>query len=90
VSFAVDGQGSPANALAAPVKTGMMLLPHAPRPPRQSFREGPSTVFWVAVGAFCTVVLQGPSLHAEVVMQHLASAPAVGGAEALETISSPA
>ena len=36
-------------ALAAPVEEGMML-PAAARPPRQSFMEGPSTVFWVAVG----------------------------------------
>ena len=35
-------------ALAAPVEEGMMF-PAAARPPRQSFREGPSTVFWVAV-----------------------------------------
>lgn len=35
-------------ALAAPVLEGMMLAP-APRPPRQSLPEGPSTVFWVAV-----------------------------------------
>ena len=32
----------------------------SPRPPRQSFLEGPSTVFWVAVVA-CTVVIR-PSL----------------------------
>ena len=31
-------------ALAAPVEEGMML-PEAARPPRQSFIEGPSTVF---------------------------------------------
>jgi len=42
--------------LAAPVEEGMMLLAAA-RPPRQSFLEGPSTVFWVAVVAW-TVVLQ--------------------------------
>lgn len=35
-------------ALAAPVELGMMLAA-APRPPRQSFPEGPSTVFWVAL-----------------------------------------
>ena len=35
-------------ALAAPVELGMML-PEAARPPRQSFRDTPSTVFWVAV-----------------------------------------
>ena len=31
-------------AFAAPVEEGMMLNP-APRPPRQSFLDGPSTVF---------------------------------------------
>merc|ERR1719331_2413230 len=46
-------------ALAAPVAAGMMFCP-APRPPRQSFPLGPSTVFWVAVVA-CTVVIK-PSL----------------------------
>ena len=35
-------------ALAAPVEDGMML-PEAARPPLQSFMDGPSTVFWVAV-----------------------------------------
>jgi hypothetical protein len=39
-------------ALAAPVLDGMMLK-LAPRPPRQSFADGPSTVFCVAVTA-CT------------------------------------
>merc|ERR1719498_2123896 len=43
-------------ALAAPVAEGMMFWP-APRPPRQSLPEGPSTVFWVAVVA-CTVVMR--------------------------------
>ena len=43
-------------ALAAPVDEGMMLLPTA-RPPRQSFFDGPSTVFWVAV-VECTVVIK--------------------------------
>merc|ERR1719171_2476349 len=43
-------------ALAAPVDDGMMFWP-APRPPRQSLPEGPSTVFWVAVVA-CTVVMR--------------------------------
>merc|ERR550537_1647848 len=43
-------------ALAAPVPEGMMLK-QAPRPPRQSFMEGPSTVCWVAVTA-CTVVMR--------------------------------
>merc|ERR1719298_313143 len=43
-------------ALAAPVAEGMMFWP-APRPPRQSLPDGPSTVFWVAVVA-CTVVIR--------------------------------
>mmetsp|Transcript_28817 Transcript_28817/g.66194 ORF Transcript_28817/g.66194 Transcript_28817/m.66194 type:complete len:222 (-) Transcript_28817:213-878(-) len=43
-------------ALAAPVDDGMMFWP-APRPPRQSLPEGPSTVFCVAVVA-CTVVMR--------------------------------
>src|SRR6185436_16243878 len=42
-------------ALAAPVDEGMMLMA-ALRPPFQSFFEGPSTVFWVAVYE-CTVVM---------------------------------
>lgn len=44
------------HTLAAPVEEGMML-PAAARPPRQSFVEGPSTVFCVAVVA-CTVVMR--------------------------------
>src|SRR6185436_21084225 len=43
-------------ALAAPVLEGIMF-DEAPRPPRQSFFEGPSTVFCVAVVA-CTVVMR--------------------------------
>merc|ERR1719198_1087095 len=43
-------------AFAAPVDAGMMFWP-APRPPRQSLPDGPSTVFWVAVVA-CTVVIR--------------------------------
>jgi hypothetical protein len=43
-------------ALAAPVEDGMMFS-RMPRPPRQSFLEGPSTVFCVAVAA-CTVVIK--------------------------------
>ena len=34
-----------------------MMLPEAARPPRQSFMDGPSTVFWVAV-VECTVVIR--------------------------------
>src|SRR5215469_9057493 len=43
-------------ALAAPVLEGMIFVAAA-RPPRQSFLEGPSTVFCVAVIA-CTVVIR--------------------------------
>src|SRR5215471_19152096 len=43
-------------ALAAPVVEGMIFAAAA-RPPRQSFLEGPSTVFCVAVIA-CTVVIR--------------------------------
>ncbi len=47
-----DGLHSQAFPLtfAAPVEEGMML-PFTARPPLQSFLEGPSTVFWVAVEA---------------------------------------
>ncbi len=44
-----------AQALAAPVVDGMML-PEAARPPLQSFLEGPSTVFWVAVVEWTVVI----------------------------------
>merc|ERR1719472_285504 len=47
-------------ALAAPVDAGMMFWP-APRPPRQSLPEGPSTVFCVAVVA-CTVVMRASTM----------------------------
>src|SRR5215469_5933007 len=43
-------------ALAAPVLEGIIFVAAA-RPPRQSFLEGPSTVFCVAVIA-CTVVMR--------------------------------
>mmetsp|Transcript_25407 Transcript_25407/g.66992 ORF Transcript_25407/g.66992 Transcript_25407/m.66992 type:complete len:254 (-) Transcript_25407:7-768(-) len=49
-----DGMTLP-TALAAPVAAGMMFWP-APRPPRQSLPEGPSTVFWVAVVAWTVVI----------------------------------
>ena len=42
-------------AFAAPVEDGMML-PAAALPPRQSFLDGPSTVFWVAVVAWTVVI----------------------------------
>jgi hypothetical protein len=57
-------------ALAAPVDDGMMLAA-APRPPRQSFPEGPSTVFWVAVVAW-TVVIK-PSMMVYLSLRTLAS-----------------
>ena len=58
-------------ALAAPVEDGLsdqsspcltahMMFCDAPRPPRQSLPDGPSTVFCVAVVA-CTVVIR-PSM----------------------------
>merc|ERR1719487_1496903 len=50
----VDGSTSP-TALAAPVVDGMMLHAAA-RPPRQSFMDGPSTVFWVAVYEWIVVM----------------------------------
>ena len=42
-------------ALAAPVEEGIMLGP-TERPPRQSFMEGPSTVFCVAVVEWTVVI----------------------------------
>merc|ERR1719440_2544725 len=59
-------------ALAAPVDDGMMFWP-APRPPRQSLPDGPSTVFCVAVVA-CTVVIR-PSTMPYVSWITLASGP---------------
>src|SRR5690606_18256094 len=38
-----------------------MMFCAAPRPPLQSFADGPSTVFWVAVVA-CTVVIRPSSI----------------------------
>src|SRR5215467_16072008 len=62
-------------ALAAPVLDGMIFVPAA-RPPRQSFLEGPSTVFCVAVIA-CTVVIS-PRL-----MPHLSFSTFATGARQL-------
>merc|ERR1719487_2709490 len=59
-------------ALAAPVAEGMMFWP-APRPPRQSLPDGPSTVFCVAVVA-CTVVMR-PSTMPNLSWITLASGP---------------
>merc|ERR1719426_504604 len=66
-----DGMTLP-TAFAAPVADGMMFWP-APRPPRQSLPDGPSTVFCVAVVA-CTVVMR-PSLMPYVSLITLASGP---------------
>mmetsp|Transcript_845 Transcript_845/g.1124 ORF Transcript_845/g.1124 Transcript_845/m.1124 type:complete len:224 (-) Transcript_845:198-869(-) len=72
-------------ALAAPVEEGITFMPTAPRPPRQSFREGPSTVGWVAVAA-CTVVIK-PSLMPKLSLITLArGARQLVVQEALETI----
>src|SRR6187549_2581367 len=57
-------------ALAAPVDDGMMFS-RMPRPPRQSFLDGPSTVFWVAVVA-CTVVIR-PRLMPQLSFKTLAT-----------------
>ena len=54
-----EGITSP-TILAAPVDDGIML-PAAARPPLQSFLEGPSTVFWVAVVEW-TVVIKPSSI----------------------------
>merc|ERR1712003_549168 len=55
VSFPfVEGSTSP-TALAAPVADGM-ILQAAARPPRQSFADTPSTVFWVAVYEWIVVI----------------------------------
>ena len=56
VSFLFSSGMTLPTAFAAPVLLGMMFS-RMPRPPRQSFFEGPSTVFWVAVAA-CTVVIR--------------------------------
>merc|ERR1719231_1219016 len=56
VSLPLSSGSTLPTALAAPVEAGMMFWP-APRPPRQSLPDGPSTVFCVAVVA-CTVVIK--------------------------------
>src|SRR3954468_1946962 len=55
VSLPLSCGSARATALAAPVEAGMMFWP-APRPPRQSFLDGPSTVGWVAVVAWTVVI----------------------------------
>src|SRR5690625_1989997 len=65
-----------------------MMFSRMPRPPRQSFCDGPSTTFWLAVAA-CTVVIR-PRL-----MPHLSLSTLATGArllvvhEALEMMASP-
>ena len=72
-------------ALAAPVVEGM-IFPEAARPPRQSFLEVPSTVFWLPVME-CTVVIS-PSLIPKVSWRTLATgARQLVVQEALETKS---
>merc|ERR1719313_2859236 len=55
VSLPLSSGSTLPTALAAPVEAGMMFWP-APRPPRQSLPDGPSTVFWVAVVAWTVVM----------------------------------
>ena len=70
-------------ALAAPVEEGMML-PQAARPPRQSFREAPSRIFWLGVTEW-TVVMR-PSLMPKLSCRTLAmGARQLVVQEALET-----
>src|SRR3569623_1206501 len=56
VSLPFNSGSTTPTALAAPVEDGMKFS-RMPRPPRQSFEEGPSTDFCVAVAA-CTVVIR--------------------------------
>merc|ERR1719393_1199030 len=55
VSLPLSAGSTLPTALAAPVEAGMMFWP-APRPPRQSLPDGPSTVFCVAVVAWTVVM----------------------------------
>src|SRR5512135_3522512 len=74
-------------ALAAPVEDGLMFS-RMPRPPRQSFMDGASTVFWVAVAA-CTVVIR-PRLMPQLSFSTLATgARQLVVQEAAETMVSP-
>merc|ERR1719331_2554690 len=72
VSLPLSAGSTLPTAFAAPVDAGMMFWP-APRPPRQSLPEGPSTVFCVAVVA-CTVVMR-PSTMPNCSSITLASGP---------------
>src|SRR6187551_2943909 len=56
VSFPFNSGNTKPTAFAAPVEEGI-ILEKPPRPPLQSFAEGPSTVFCVAVTA-CTVLIK--------------------------------
>ena len=75
-------------ALAAPVEDGMMFS-RMPRPPRQSFLDGPSTVFWVAVAAW-TVVMRPRLMPNFSWMTLLSGARQFVVQEALEMMSWPA
>src|SRR3546814_4190707 len=75
VSFLFSSGMTTPTALAAPVLDGMMFS-RMPRPPRQSFWLGPSTVFCVAVVA-CTVVIR-PRL-----IPHLSCSTLASGARQL-------
>src|SRR5271170_1391655 len=55
VSLPLSSGSTSVTALAAPVDEGMTFC-GAPRPPRQSFLLGPSTVGWVAVIAWIVVI----------------------------------
>src|SRR5438128_12246583 len=68
VSFLFSSGITTPTAFAAPVDDGMMFS-RMPRPPRQSFLDGPSTVFCVAVAA-CTVVIR-PRLMPKLSFSHL-------------------
>ncbi len=66
-----------------------MMFSRMPRPPRQSFLDGPSTVFCVAVAA-CTVVIR-PRLMPQVSFSTLATgARQLVVQEAFEMIAWPA
>src|SRR5947209_19736669 len=86
VSLPLSSGSTSVTALAAPVAAGMMFWA-APRPPRQSFLLGPSTVGCVAVIA-CTVVIS-PSASPKLSLMTLATgARQLVVQEALETILS--
>src|SRR5574340_17121 len=88
VSWPFSSGSTTPTALAAPVEDGMMFS-RMPRPPRQSFIDGPSTVFWVAVAA-CTVLIR-PRLMPQLSFSTLAiGARQLVVHEAAETMASPA